>query len=250
MAAQMTSGLEPNKQAEVASAQRAAERDGDYHSTKPFHTRWGAEYWVKWATISHVLSAMQLPRGAKVLDIGVGIGWTTLFLAESGYQATGIDIAPANVELGRRRAERWAVDARFEVADMDSFDVGSGFDAALVFDALHHTARRRVAVENIARHLRPGGWVLFGEPSWLHSISPGARRTHKETGWLEKGIAVRGLKADCRAAGLDEFERFFEGTRPYQDRGRSFAWQLVRLAAANVAVAPQSSVWLLARKSG
>jgi 2-polyprenyl-3-methyl-5-hydroxy-6-metoxy-1,4-benzoquinol methylase len=241
--------LERNKQAEIASAQYALEHLGADHSTKPFHARWGSEYWVKWATVSHVLTHMRLKRGARVLDVGVGIGWTTHFLAEMGYEATGLDIAPANIELARRRAARWGLDVRFEVADMDAFDIGRNFDAALVFDALHHSRRRRTVVSNIARHLRPGGWALFGEPSWLHAISPDARRTQREVGWVEKGVPVRSLKADCRAAGLTRFERFFEGTRPYHARGRGFAWQLVRLVAANVAVAPQASIWLLAQKA-
>jgi 2-polyprenyl-3-methyl-5-hydroxy-6-metoxy-1,4-benzoquinol methylase len=203
---------------------------------------------VKWATISHALTHMRLERGASVLDLGVGIGWTTLFLAEMGYETTGLDIAPANIELARRRAARWGLDVRFEVGDMDAFDLDQDFDAAVVFDALHHSRRRRMVVSNIARHLRPGAWVLFGEPSWLHAMSPDARRTQRELGWVERGVPVRALKADCRAAGLTAFERFFEGTRPYHDRGRGFAWQLLRLVAGNVAVAPQASIWLLARK--
>lgn len=61
-------------------------------------------------------------------------------------------------------------------------------------------------------------------------------------------MSVRALKRDCRAAGRGEFRRFFEGTRPYESRVREFAWQAVRLVAANGASAPQASVWLAARK--
>lgn len=89
---------------------------------------------------------------------------------------------------------------------------------------------------------------MFGEPSWLHAISPEARRTTRDLGWIERGISLSLLRRDCRRAGLHETRRFFEPTRPYESRTRDFAWQLVRLRGANLAVAPQVSVWLAARR--
>ena len=157
--------------------------------------------------------------------------------------------APAPVFSPRALAARWRCDAlRFAQADMDAFALDELFDLVLVFEALHHSARQRQVVRNIARHLAPGGWVLFGEPSLLHAVSPGARRVHRETGWIERGISVRRLRRDCAAAGLGELRRFHEGTAPYDTRVRGFGWQLARLVAANVAFAPQASVWLAARK--
>jgi SAM-dependent methyltransferase len=131
---------------------------------------------------------------------------------------------------------------------MDSFNLDRQFDAVLLFDALHHSVRPKVVIENVANHLKPGGWLLIGEPSVLHSISPGARRTHKELGWMEKGVSIRAAKRWCSQSGMGNFQRFFEGTRPYIGRGRAFVSQLVRLVAANFAVAPQTSVWLAACK--
>ncbi len=108
--------------------------------------------------------------------------------------------------------------------------------------------QRYQVVERIATALKPGGWVLFGEPSVLHGMSPSARRVNRDLGWVERGVRVSALKDDCSQAGLTEFRRFFEGTSPYESRLRGFAWQLIRLIAANVAVAPQSSLWIAAQK--
>jgi SAM-dependent methyltransferase len=239
--------LDGNKLSEIISA--AASVDSRHANYKPFGPEWGSAYFTKWATISFAMFELGIPPGASILDVGAGGGWTTLFLAESGYRATGTDVAPANIAVGRRRAERYHSDARFLTADMDTMDLGEQFDAALVFDALHHTTRRRQAVRRIAAHVRPGGWVLFGEPSWLHTISPHARRTSREVGWVEKGITVGGLKADCRRAGLNEFRRFYEGTAPTHTAG-GFVWETVRHLAGRVAVAPQTSIWLAARRLG
>ena len=82
----------------------------------------------------------------------------------------------------------------------------------------------------------------------LHRVSPGARRARRELGWLERGIGLRGLRRDLRAAGFGELRRFFGPTRPYEGRIGGFAWQLTRLLAANVAVAPQAHLWIAARR--
>jgi 2-polyprenyl-3-methyl-5-hydroxy-6-metoxy-1,4-benzoquinol methylase len=240
--------LEHHKQAEIESHARSL-REGLPHTfRKPFGPPWGNEYWVKWATVSEALPSLGLDPGAAVLDVGCGTGWTTLFLAEAGYRALGLSLAPAEIEIAESRARRWGSSAQFLVGDMDSMALEQSFDGVLVFDALHHSTRTRVVVENIARHLRPGGWVLFGEPSVLHSVSPSARRAHRDLGWTEKGISVLRLKRACTAAGLGNFRRYFEGTRPYQRGLAGFGRQLVCLVAANFAFAPQTSVWLAAQK--
>lgn len=236
---------EPNKLDEIASA--AASIDHRHANYKPFGHFWGSQYFTKWAVISHALFELGLEEGATILDIGMGGGWTTVFLSETGFETTGVDIAPASVEVSRRRAARNNAPASFEAADMDTLDLGRTFDAVLVFDALHHSARQREVIMRLERHVKPSGWVLFGEPSWLHAISLNARRTTKELGWLERGIRLRTLKRDCRAAGLSEFRRFYEGTSPFTGRA-GFVWQLARLVGAQINVSPGTSMWLAARR--
>jgi len=237
---------EQNKLDEVARA--AASVDHRHANYKPFGPVWGSSYFTKWAVIAHALFELGLQEGATVLDVGMGGGWTTIFLSETGYDATGVDIAPANIAVSRRRAERYGSPARFEAADMDTLDLGRTFDAVLVFDALHHSVRQREVIRRLAMHVKPGGWVLFGEPSWLHSISPHARRTTRDLGWVERGIVLRTLKRDCRDAGLPEFRRFYEGTSPFTTRSTGFAWQLMRLIGAQLNVSPGTSLWLAARR--
>lgn len=234
--------LEPHKQAEIDSR---TEQFMAHDATKPFG--WGGESWVKWATIAEAFARLGVARGARVLDVGVGSGWTSALLAESGYAVTAVDLVPANVAAAQARADRWDVDVDARVADMDALALDvPPFQAVLVFDALHHSTRPDRVVANLAGHVAPGGWVLFGEPSLLHAVSPHARAVSRDLGWTERGVGVRRLRRACRAAGLTESRRFFEGGRPYASRGREFAVELVRLVAANVAVAPRTHVWLAA----
>jgi 2-polyprenyl-3-methyl-5-hydroxy-6-metoxy-1,4-benzoquinol methylase len=239
------SSIDENKRREIATA---AASQGQRHARyKPFGPEWGHPYFGKWQTIAYALFEILEP-GSEVLDIGSGSGWTTVFLAESGFDATGIDIAPAHIQDSRERAARYSNPAQFSVADMDSFDLGRQFDGILVFDALHHSTRPRAVVECIAGHLRPSGWVLFGEPSWLHGFSPSARRTHAELGWVERGVTVRQLKRDGRSFGLGNFRRFYEGTAPHTGRVRDLSWQAARLVGARFSTAPQMSIWLAAQR--
>ena len=252
--------LERNKQAEIDS--RTADfiagarpepggrlgrvpRGGD-ETTKPFGH--DPASFTDWATIATMFDSLAIPAGAEVIDVGCGGGWTSLFLAESGYRVTGYDIVPLNVDIARARAERWGVEASFEVADMESLPAGDRADVALVFDALHHSNRQAAVVECVAGRVRPGGWVILGEPGWIHRFSPGAHATRRDLGWTERGLTVRGLRRDLRAAGFGEVRRFFQPTRPYESRVRGFGWQLLRLAAANLWVAPGAHLWLAARR--
>jgi SAM-dependent methyltransferase len=235
--------VEPHKRAEIVS--RTPEFMA-HEASKPFG--WSPAHFVEWATVEHMLEAIALPTGSSIIDIGCGSGWTSLFLAEAGYQVVGYDLVPANVGLSQRRAERWTSSARFEVADMEALPAGDVVDAALIFDSLHHSARQRATLCSAASRLKSGGWLLLGEASWLHRFSGEAHAVRRERGWLERGIALAGLRRDLRAAGFGEIRRFFQPTRPYENRLRGFAWQLTRLAAANAWVAPQSHLWLAARR--
>lgn len=240
--------VDQNKLDEIANAERSLQAFRNGRPVKPFALTFGQQWWGKWETVHAAFERLGLEPGASVLDVGCGTGWSSHFLAEAGYLPLGVDIAPGNIEIATGTAERWSSAARFAEADMEELDLGETFDAALVFDALHHSERPAEVIAGVARHLKPGGWVLFGEPSWLHGISPNARRVTKEKGWVEKGIRVSALKRDCRAAGLGGFRRFHEGTRAYEGRVGPFAWQFIRLAAANVWVAPQAHIWLAAQR--
>ena len=235
--------LDAHKRAEVTS--RTAEFMAN-EASKPFG--WDPAHFVEWATVGAILRSIGVPAGARVIDVGCGSGWTSLFLAEAGYAVTGYDLVPANVELCRARARRWGSTAVFAEADMEELPPGDPADLALVFDALHHSTRQRQALCSIAGRIRHGGWMVVGEPTWLHRFSPGARATRRELGWTERGIGLRALRRDLAAAGFGPARRFFQPTAPYEGRARGFAWQLARLVAANFLAAPQAHLWLATQR--
>ncbi len=168
-------------------------------ASKPFG--WSPLHYVHWATVQAMIDAAGLPEGASFIDVGCGSGWTSLFLAEAGYDVAGYDLVPANVALAQARARRWGASARFEVADMEELPAGEPVDAALVLDALHHSAAQARVLIGVGRRLKPGGWLFIGEPTWIHRFSPAARAVHRDRGWLERGVKLRDLHADCTMRG-------------------------------------------------
>jgi SAM-dependent methyltransferase len=78
-----------------------------------------------------LVELLELPRGAKILDVGCGTGRHAVELAKAGYGVTGIDISAGMLAEARAAAERAEVELELIEADATSFDLGRVFDAAV-----------------------------------------------------------------------------------------------------------------------
>jgi len=98
-----------------------------------------------------------------VLDIGCGTGANAVYLAERGHEVLGVDLAPQAIAHAKERLGNRQLPAEFRVGDVLRDDFGGPFDTALdagVFHVFSDTARSRY-VENVHRHLRPGGRLFL-----------------------------------------------------------------------------------------
>jgi len=74
---------------------------------------------------------------SSVLEIACGPGYHTRGFARRGIAATGLDLMPGMVELGRRLAEAEGLVATWVAADMRDFRLAAPVDAVLtMYDAL------------------------------------------------------------------------------------------------------------------
>jgi SAM-dependent methyltransferase len=109
----------------------------------------------------------KLLAGARVVDIGCGLGASTILLAREYPNSafTGSDYHDRSIQIARMRASDAGVTDRvtFEVATATSFS-GSGYDLATTFDCLHDMGDPLAAADHIRRALAPNGTWLIVEP--------------------------------------------------------------------------------------
>lgn len=96
----------------------------------------------------------------SVLDVGCGTGENVLYLAERGFDASGIDGAPSAIRKARAKAKRRNLKAHFEVADALNLAVPKEqFDTVIdsgLFHVFPDDDRDRFR-ESLGRVVRPGG---------------------------------------------------------------------------------------------
>ena len=118
-------------------------------------------------------------KGKKVLDVGCGDGANALNFALLGAQVTGVDISPGAIELAKRRAEINGVADRCEFicSPMEKASLAPGsFDVVWGDAILHHLlADLDAMMAQIVSFAKPGGIVMFGEPTAVFGLMRGVR---------------------------------------------------------------------------
>lgn len=168
--------------------------DQDRVNRRVYHARGVARYYrshaLDEAETMALLAYQPAFAGRRVLDLGVGTGRTTAFVAPLASRYTCVDFSPRMVD---------AVRARFpgipsligDMRDLSVFD-DSAFDFVLascnLVDAVDHADRLKVFGE-VRRVLRPGGLFVFSShnrrfrdalagPRLRWSRNPGTQAVH------------------------------------------------------------------------
>lgn len=109
----------------------------------------------------------KLERGAKVADIGCGLGSSTVLMAEAYPRSTfhGFDFHEASIQSAVEKAAESGVTAntRFEAVSAKDIDE-NGFDLVCMFDSLHDMGDPVGAARRIRESLAPGGTLMLVEP--------------------------------------------------------------------------------------
>jgi SAM-dependent methyltransferase len=190
-----------SKQGEIDYLARLGPEGASHARGKPFTDPARGELL---ADIGGILMVIP-PPPARVLDLGCGSGWTSLFLARCGYDVVGQDIAPDMVALGEgQRAQAGLANLRFVVSDYESLDFRDEFDVAIFYDALHHALAPQAAIECCWRALKPGGVLVTVEPGVGHARSAGTRSVVATYGITERDMPPRLVIELGRKAGFRE----------------------------------------------
>lgn len=159
----------------------------------------------------YILRLLEVPKNAQILDLGVGPGWTSIFLAKIGYEVTGIDISPEMIRIADDRSKKENLKINFLVADMESFDLAQKFDGILIYDSLHHCVDIEGVFRCCFRHLKSKGKLLFAEPNFMHNIK--GKHATKQYETTEKGYFPWYLKRILRRCGFVKVKRYHNNSK-------------------------------------
>lgn len=109
----------------------------------------------------------KLRAGARIADVGCGLGTTSVLMAEAYPRSTvtGSDYHDESIALARKKAADAGVGDRvtFEVAPAQGF-TGTGYDLVTMFDCLHDMGDPVGAARRVRDALAPDGTWLLVEP--------------------------------------------------------------------------------------
>lgn len=177
------------------------------------------------------LDWLALPNGLRCLDVGCGNGAFTEVLIARGVAASVVGLDPSDGQIAFARERRGAKTAEFQVGDAQSLPFGDdSFDAALMALVISFIPDPVRAAAEMARVVRPGGWVatymwdipngglpiapLYRAGKSLGLTTPGSadpavsRREALEQLWHQTGLAdieTQAFRTNVVYADFDDF---------------------------------------------
>ncbi len=185
-----------------------------YDVVSPYYrSLWGEHlhhgYWIRGdesketaqlQLIEHLAQLANVKPGSDVLDIGCGLGASSLYLARNYNAAvTGITISPVQVDMATKALANERLDAKFLLMDAEAMHFQKQFDLLWSVESISHYQRREEFFASAAKLLRPGG--LFAITDWFKKENLTRAETRKFIDPIEKGMLVE-LQI------MDDYEHF------------------------------------------
>jgi 2-polyprenyl-3-methyl-5-hydroxy-6-metoxy-1,4-benzoquinol methylase len=131
--------------------------------------------------------ADRLAAGARVADVGTGLGWSAIAVAAEwpAAEVVGLDTDEASIADARANAARAGVDVTFAVAtDEEGGGLDGPVDVAFVLEALHDMTRPVDVLRSIGARLADDGVVVVVDENVAETFTaPGDDIERMMYGW-------------------------------------------------------------------
>jgi SAM-dependent methyltransferase len=112
-----------------------------------------------------LLERMGSLRGKRVLDIGAGLGESSVYFALQGADVTTTDISPQMVELALKLGEMYGVKLQGAVSIGEDLAVPkNSYDFVYLANVIHHVHDRATLFQQVRQALKPGGRFFSIDP--------------------------------------------------------------------------------------
>ena len=158
--------------------------------------------------IRELVSRAKIENGARILDVGCGLGGTAIYLNKVlRADVLGLTISPAQIEIGNDLVKESGADVRLVLMDAENLKIDGRFDIVWSVEAISHLNKRADFFRAAARLLNPGGKLVIAD--WLRSDKLSAAEERKYIAPIERAMLVPRLGSptdymnDVRSAGLE-----------------------------------------------
>ncbi len=151
--------------------------------------------------------------GTRALDVGTGTGQFAVYLAQGGFDVTGIDLSEQMVERAIQNARREGLDIDFRTGDAEHLEFGDdSFDLVVSRNLLWTLPHPEKALLEWKRVLRPGGRLIVSDGFWMNLTwkgLPGLALKLVRDGFQEK--SRRSLHFFWNYTGIRRFLPYYSG---------------------------------------
>lgn len=117
--------------------------------------------------ILRVFDGLNLPKGARVLELGFGAGQTASKLGQRGVEVHGVDISEKLCQIAIQRCRRECPEGKFyfKTGNIESkleYEDAT-FDLVVVSGVLHYLYDHDACLKEVYRVLKSGGYLIIGQ---------------------------------------------------------------------------------------
>ncbi len=125
-----------------------------------FLAGWDAGFYAKYAD-----TLKPSEPGARVLDVGCGVGQVVARLAEAGFEAHGVDVSEPNIERAKKFCPRCRL---YDGRKLPFPDAHFGSVGAL--NVLEHVDEPESFIKELVRVTRLGGRIVLSSPNFFRVL--------------------------------------------------------------------------------